>query len=169
MSAVDDYVNALPPDRRAAIAKVREVIRANLPAGFEEGIQFKMIGYYVPLARYPDTYNKLPLCVAALSSQKQYMAVYPMSVYVDGETKRWFDGEYAKSGKKLDMGKACLRFKRLDDLALDVLGKTIARFTVDEYIARHEASRAGLKKKAPAKKTAAKKAPAKKKTATRSR
>jgi hypothetical protein len=176
-TTVEEYLAALPPDRREAVEAVRRVILENLPAGFEEGMDFGMIGYHVPLARYPGTYNGHPLAVAALASQKGYMAVYLTSVYGDPALKSWFEAEYRRRGKKLDMGKSCVRFGSLDDLPLDLLGETIARVDLDTFLARHEAARAAPRErpaKAPAKKTAAKKsapkkAPAKKTVATKGR
>lgn len=163
-ASADAYLAALPPDRRQALAAVRAVIRANLPPGFEEGVQFGMIAYHVPLARYPDTYNKQPLCLAALAAQKQHLAVYLMGVYVDDATRQWFEDAYARSGKRLDMGKSCLRFTRADDVALDVLGQAIARWTVDAYIAQHERAR-GAATKPRARKAAAAEPAARKPTA----
>jgi uncharacterized protein YdhG (YjbR/CyaY superfamily) len=160
-TTVAKYLAELPPDRRAAIAKVRETILANLPEGYEEGMQFGMIGYCVPLSRFPNTYNGQPIGIAALASQKQYMALYLMSVYGDPKTEAWFRDAFAKAGKKLDMGKSCVRFKKLEDLPLDVIGQTIARVSVDQLIAQVEAVH-GSARKARAKTTAAKKAPAKK-------
>jgi hypothetical protein len=144
-ATVKAYLDSLPDDRRAALAKVRAVIRKNLPAGFAESMQFGMIGYGVPLSRYPDTYNGAPLCLAALASQKNFMTLYLMSVYGDPATERWFKDAYAKSGKKLDMGKSCVHFKRVEDLPIEVIGEAIARTSVDEFIARYEASRRGKK------------------------
>jgi hypothetical protein len=140
---VEEYLAALSAERRAAVEEVRRVINANLPAGFEEGMQFGMIGYYVPLSRLPETYNKQPLCLAALASQKGSMSVYLMSVYSSARRRRWFEQEYRKSGKKLDMGKSCVRFKSAGDLPLDLIGKAIAAVGIDEYIADYHASRAG--------------------------
>jgi uncharacterized protein DUF1801 len=137
----DEFVAALPTERRHAISTVREVIRANLPPGYEEGMQYGMIGYYVPLERFPDTYNGQPLQLAGLASQKGYMSLYLNTVYGDPETERWFRERYAASGKKLDMGKSCVRFRRLEDLPLDVVGETIARVPVDRYVERYEAVR----------------------------
>jgi uncharacterized protein YdhG (YjbR/CyaY superfamily) len=161
-STVEGYLAELPADRRAALEKVRAVIRKRLPPGYEESVGWGMISYGIPLSRYPDTYNGQPLCVAAIASQKSHMAVYLMSVYGDPELERWFADAYAKSGKKLDMGKSCVRFTRVEDLALDVIGQTIARVGVDDFIARYEAARAKPARKAPATKPAAKKSPAKK-------
>jgi uncharacterized protein YdhG (YjbR/CyaY superfamily) len=146
----DEMIAALPPDRREAIAKVRDVIRANLPAGYEEGMQFGMIGWYVPLERFPNTYNKQPLGLAALANQKNYMSLYLNNVYGDPETERWFRERFAASGKKLDMGKSCVRFRKLDDLPLDVIAETIARTPVDKYIEGYESVAGSSRKKVSA-------------------
>lgn len=138
---VDGYLAELPPDRRQAIAAVRQVILDNLPKGYEEVMDFGMIGYVIPLKRFPNTYNGHPLGLAALASQKNYMSVYLMNVYGDKTTERWFVEQYRASGKKLDMGKSCVRFKRLEDLPLDLIGKAVARTTVAQYIEFYEASR----------------------------
>lgn len=134
----DEMIAALPPDRRDAIAKVRDVVRANLPPGYEEGMLFGMIGWYVPLERFPNTYNKQPLGLAALANQKNHMSLYLNTVYGNPETERWFRERFAASGKKLDMGKSCVRFRKLDDLPLDVIAETIARTPVDKYIEGYE-------------------------------
>ena len=140
-ATVDEYLAEQSPDRRAALEAVRKVILENLPEGCEETMQFGMIGYVVPLEKYPVTYNKQPLGVVALASQKNYMSLYLMNVYGDPETERWFVEEYRASGKKLDMGKSCVRFKGLEDLPLDLVGRAIARTSVDEFIGMYEASR----------------------------
>ena len=137
----DDYIAALPPDRREAISAVRQVIRQNLPDGFREGMQYGMIGYYVPLERFPDTYNGQPLGMAGLASQKNHMSLYLNSVYGDRGTEEWFRDRYAASGKRLDMGKSCVRFRRLDDLPLDVIGETIARVDLDRFLGHYAAAR----------------------------
>lgn len=142
-TTVEAYLAGLEPDRRAAISAVREVMRANLPAGYEECMDFGMISYVVPLSRYPKTYNKHPLMLAALASQKSHMAVYLMSIHGDGGERAWFEEEFRKAGKKLDAGKSCVRFKKLDALPLDVIGKAMARVGVDEYLARYEALQGG--------------------------
>ena len=140
-ATVEAYLAELPEDRRAAIAAVREVILRHLPAGFEEVMQYGMISYVVPLERYPKTYNNQALTVTSLASQKNHMAIYLMGVYGDDGTDGadgWFRRRWAETGKRLDMGKSCLRFKRLDDLALDVVGEAIARTSVDDLIAAYE-------------------------------
>jgi hypothetical protein len=139
--SVEAYLAELPEDRRVVAEAVRAVILANLPAGFEEGMQYGMIGYYVPLERYPVTYNGQPLGVAALASQKRHLSLYLMGIYGDDGESTWFRERWAETGKKLDMGKSCVRFRRLDDLALDVVGEAIARTSVDHFIAGYERSR----------------------------
>lgn len=134
----DDYIASLPEDRREPISAVREVIRANLPAGFEEGMQFGMIAWYIPLERFPNTYNGQPLGLVALASQKNSMSLYLNSVYSSPRSEAWFRKRYAESGKKLEMGKSCVRFRRLEDLALDVIGDTIARTDLDSFVAGYE-------------------------------
>ena len=138
---VDEYLAELPEDRRAEIAIVRKVILANLPDGYQEMMQFGMIGYVVPLERYPVTYNGQPLMFAALASQKNYMSLYLMNICSDEAVEKWFVEGYKASGKKLDMGKACVRFKSLQDLPIDLVGEAIALTPVAGFIKRYEASR----------------------------
>lgn len=138
---VDAYLAALPEDRRAALTKVRDLVRARLPAGFEEGIQFGMISWYIPLARYPITYNKKPLMVAALASQTHHLALYLMHLYQDADQMRAFRTGFEAAGKKLDMGKSCIRFRTADALALDVIGASLAKVSVEGFIAAYERSR----------------------------
>ncbi len=138
---VEEYLAELPPDRREAIAAIRKVVLDNLPPGYEETMYFGMIGYVIPLERYPETYNKQPLGYVALASQKHYMSLYLMNVYGDSDTERWFKREYEASGKKLNMGKSCVRFKSLDDLPVDLIAKAVGRTTTESYIETYEASR----------------------------
>lgn len=138
---VERYLASLPADRRGELARVLDVVRANLPAGYEEGMQSGMIGWHVPLSRYPDTYNKQPLCLAGLASQKQHMSLYLMTVYGDPALERAFRDGFAAAGKRLDMGKSCVRFRSADALALDVIGETIRKVSVEAYIAIYERSR----------------------------
>jgi hypothetical protein len=142
-STVDEYLAELPADRRDAIQTVRKVILANLPAGYEETMLFGMISYVIPLATYGPTYNKQPLMYASLANQKNYMSVYLMNVYADAEAERWFNEAYRATGKRLDMGKSCVRFRSLDDLPVDVIGDAIARTPVAAFIELYEASRKG--------------------------
>ena len=142
----EQYIDSLPPERREAIRTVRDVVRRNLPDGFEEGMEFGMIAWYVPLQRFPNTYNGRPLGLAALASQKSHMALYLNSVYGDRDTEAWFKERYAETGKKLDMGKSCLRFRRIDDLPLEVIGETISRVNLDEFLAHYEEARGSSRK-----------------------
>src|SRR6478752_5341326 len=129
MQTVSDYLAKLPDDRRTAIAKVRDVINANLPAGYEERLQWGMISWCVPESVLPakDVYNKQPLCFAGLASQKNHMAVYLMCVYGDASLRTWFEKAYKQSGKKLDMGQSCVRFKALDALPLELIGEAVGK------------------------------------------
>ncbi len=142
----DEYIESLPPDRREAIRRVRDVVRANLPPGYEEGMQFGMIGWYVPLERFGDTYNGQPLGLAALASQKNHMSLYLNNVYGDRDTEQRFRERYRASGKKLDMGKSCVRFKSVDALALDVIAQAIAETDVDRFVERYTAARASSRR-----------------------
>lgn len=141
-AAVEKYLSGLPADRRAALQAVRTVILQNLDADYEEGIQYGMIGYYVPHRVYPAGYHcdpREPLPFVTLGAKKNHLAVYLMCCYGDEKHDAWFREAWAKTGKKLDMGKACLRFKKADDLALEVLGEAIRRVPAKAYIARMEA------------------------------
>ena len=140
----EEYIASLPEDRAEQIGELRELILRHLPAGYVELIDFGMISYVIPLETYPETYNGHPLMYAALASQKRHMSLYLMNVYGDEESQRWFVEGFAAAGKKLDMGKACVRFKKLDDLPLEVIAEAIARTPVPDYIAGYEDSRAQM-------------------------
>ena len=140
-TTVEEYLKSLPTDRRVAISAVRQTILTSLPHGYVERISYGMIGYVVPHSLYPAGYHcdpKLPLPYACLGSQKNHMALHLMTVYGDPATEKWLRKAWAGAGKKLDMGKACVRFKKLEDVPLDVIGQLIARVPVKEYIARVE-------------------------------
>lgn len=139
--SIEEYLAALPDDRRQAITAVRDLILQNLPEGYQERLAFGMIGYVIPLSRYPKTYNGQPLMYAALANQKNYMSVYLMGVYGSTEAADWFQTEYRLTGKRLDMGKSCIRFRRLDDLPLQLIGRAVARFTPEEFIRIYESNR----------------------------
>jgi len=148
-TTVEQYLSGLPEDRRKAIEAVRRVILENLDKDYEEGIQYGMIGYYVPHRVYPAGYHcdpKQPLPFAGLASQKNYMSLYLMCVYGDTDHSKWFQDAWARTGKKLDMGKSCIRFKKLDDLALDVIAEAIRRVPARTYIAHCEAALKAVKK-----------------------
>ena len=140
-STVDDFLAALPDARRQAISAVRETILANLPAGFDEVMQYGMISYVVPLQRFPDTYNGQPLAVAALTSQKNHMSLYLMGIYGDDGAQEWLRSAWVATGRKLDMGKSCVRFKRPDDVPLVIVGEAIARISVGDLIATYQRGR----------------------------
>ena len=173
-TTVEQYLASLPEDRRAAISAMRNAILKNLDKDYEEGMQYGMIGYYVPHKVFPAGYHcdpKQPLPFASLASQKNHMAIYLMGIYGQPREEKWFRDAWAKTGKKLDMGKSCVRFKKLEDVALDVIGEAIRRAPAKAYIQHYESViRPPDKKKAPAaakgkpvaKKAAAKKPAAKK-------
>jgi len=138
---VSEYLKQMPPERRKSLSAVRKVIRENLPSGYKEAIGWGAITYGIPLKDYPNTYNGQPLCVAALAAGKNQCSLYLMAAYGDGETRKWLEEQFRKSGKKLDMGKACIRFKQPDDLPLDAIGRVIATITPEKYIQRYEAAR----------------------------
>jgi hypothetical protein len=140
-ATVSQYLAGLPADRRKAIEQVRAVIRKHLPKGYEEIMQYGMIGYAVPLKIYPAGYHckaDEPLPFISLASQKNHMALYMFCLYLDKSDAARFQKEYRASGKKLEMGKSCIRFKKPDDLALDVIGKAIARVPVKKHIEIYE-------------------------------
>ena len=142
---VQDYLDELPDDRRESMQAVRQVVLDNLPDGYEEMMLYGMIGWAIPLEVYPETYNGHPLAYASLGNQKNYMSLYLMNVYGDEVTEEWFKERYAASGKKLNMGKSCVRFKRADDLPLDLIGEVISRTPAEDYIRYYEQSRANMK------------------------
>jgi hypothetical protein len=148
MSDLDSYLAKLPADRRAALTRVRAVINAKLPEGYQERFQHGMIAWCVPESALPasEVYNKQPLALAALGSQKSYLVLHLMQVYGDAKLRGWFEKAYKASGKKLDMGKGCLRFGSLDALPLDVIGELMSRVPVERYVAAYRKARAGTAK-----------------------
>ena len=138
---VEEYLKELAPDRREQIEAVRNVVLENLPEGYAETMNWGMISWEIPLDRYPKTYNNQPLMYAALASQKNYMSIYLMCVYVHGGTQTEFERRFKASGKKLNMGKSCVRFKTTDDLPMDLIADTVASTSVDDYIKSYEAAR----------------------------
>lgn len=136
-TTVKDYLASLPADRRAGIEAVRKVILKNIDKDYDESMLYGMIGYAVPHRVWPLGYHcdpKKPLMMAALSSQKDNMTVYLMSVYGDKAERAWFQNAWAKTGKKLNMGGSCIRFKKLEDAALDVIGEAIRRTPAKGYV-----------------------------------
>jgi hypothetical protein len=138
-ATVQEYIDELPADRRAVVSSLRELILRHLPAGYREAMNWGVINYEVPLERFPDTYNGQPLSYIALAAQKNHFAIYLMCVCEDAKRKAWLKEAFAKAGKKLDMGKACLRFRKLDDLPLDVIGQVVGQVTPEQYIAWYKA------------------------------
>ncbi len=164
-TTVAAYLASLPAERRAALAAVRKVILANLDEDYEEGMGYGMISFHVPHRVFPAGYHcdpKLPLPFAGLASQKGYMSLYLMSVYGMGPEEKWVRASFAKADKKLDMGKCCIRFKKLEDLPLDVIGEAIRRVPAKAYVENYVRMLASGSKrrakttKAPARKKAAK-------------
>jgi len=153
VSTVEEYLASLPEDRREASGAVRNVILKNLDQDYEEGMSYGVIGYYVPHRVYPPGYScdpKQPLPFAGLASQKNYMSLYLMSVYCGcgevgppGSHAQWLRGEWAKTGKKLDMGKACIRFRKLEDLPLELIGRAVKRVSAKTCIRHSETTLAG--------------------------
>lgn len=157
-TTVADYLKSLPEDRRVALEAVRKVMRANLDKGYEECMQYGMIGYVVPHKIFPAGYHcdpKQPVPFAGLASQKNHMSIYLTCMYVDGDggdRAKKFEAAWKATGKKLDMGKACIRFKKIDDLALDLIGAEIKNMPVKKYLAEYEAVVTKLAKARAAKK-----------------
>ncbi|MBC8108684.1 MAG: DUF1801 domain-containing protein [Anaerolineae bacterium] len=138
---VDEYIASLPEDRRTAINVVRKVILKNLDPAYSECMEYGGIWYAVPHSLFPAGYHcdpTKPLMYAGLSSQKNYMSIYLMCVYGDAEYAKWFQNAWKKTGKKLDMGKSCIRFNKVDDIALDVIGEAIKRVPAKKYIAHYQ-------------------------------
>ncbi len=145
-ASVKAYLESLPEDRRKALRKVRAAVNRGLPKGYKEGIQYGMIGWFVPHRLFPAGYHcdpKQPLPFASLASQKNHMALYLMCVYGDAKHRAWFERAWKKTGKRLDMGKSCVRFKKIEDVPLDVVTETVARVPVAAFVAHYEQSLAG--------------------------
>lgn len=157
---VDEYLESLPAARRTVVSAVRDLVRRRMPSGFSESMGYGMIVYNVPLERYAETYNGQPLCYAAIAAQKHHYSLYLTCAYQAEEEGDWLKNEFVRAGKKLDMGKSCVRFKSLDDLPLPAIGELIARTTPERFIAQYEASRAALRGAASPKRATARKAPA---------
>lgn len=151
-TTVAAYLAELPQDRRLALQAVREVFLKNVDENIEEGMQYGMIGYYVPHSIYPAGYHcdpKQPLCYAGLASQKNHMSLYMMGCYGESALLDWFVKAWEKTGKKLDMGKACIRFKKLEDLPLEVIAETLRRMPTKKFIAVYEAVKETMYKRSP--------------------
>lgn len=138
----EEYIAQLPEERKEVIEKLRKIIKENLPEGFEEGINYNMLGYYVPHAVYPDGYHcdpKLPLPFMNLASQKNSVNLYHSGIYANPEIHDWFVAEYPKYAKrKLDMGKSCIRFKKMDDIPYELIATLCQKISVEDWIATYE-------------------------------
>lgn len=137
-----EYIKQIPEERKEPIKKLRKVVLDNLPKGFEEGIGYGMIGYWVPHSIYPDGYHcdpKLPLPFMNIASQKNFIAVYHSGIYADNKLMDWFVKEYPKhTDAKLDMGKSCMRFKKMDKIPYELIGELATKLTVQQWIEMYE-------------------------------
>jgi len=147
-SSVEEYVNQLPEERKVVVKKLLSILRKDLPKGFEEALSYNMIGFVVPHSKYPDGYHcnpELPLPFINLASQKNFIALYHSGIYAKNELFNWFVTEYPKHCKyKLDMGKSCIRFKKMDDIPYELISELAKKMTVDEWITIYESA---IKKK----------------------
>lgn len=136
-----DYLAELPEDRKPAINKLREIILKNIPEGFEEQMSYGMLGYVVPHSLYPAGYHctpKLPLPFIAMASQKNFISIYHMGLYEEGDLLNWFLEEFAKTGYKLDMGKCCVRFKNMEKIPYKLIEELVTKVTVNQWIETYE-------------------------------
>lgn len=155
-ATVDEYLAELPEERRAIVSKVRDVVRRNLPKGYSETTHWGMITYEIPLERYPDTYNGQPLCYAGLAAQKNHYALYLMSPYSNPADAARLREAFRKAGKKMDMGKSCLRFQRAEDLPLEAIGRLIKGTPPEKLIRSYESIRKTAQRTKPKAKARAK-------------
>jgi len=140
----EQYIAELPDDRREAMSKLRDITLQNLPKGFEEQMSYGMLGYVVPHSIYPNGYHctpELPLPFFAIASQKNSINIYHMMVYADKNLHDWFSAEYPKYSKsKLDMGKSCIRFKKVNDIPFELIGELLSKITVEQWIEQYESA-----------------------------
>jgi hypothetical protein len=138
----EEYIKEVPEERNDAIEKLRQVILENLPKGFEEGMSYGMIGYYVPHSIYPKGYHcdtKLPLPFMSFASQKNSINFYHMGIYANKDLYDWFVSEYPKySKKKLDIGKSCVRFKKIEDIPFELIGQLVQKTSAESWIETYE-------------------------------
>ena len=137
----DEYIAKLPAEKRPVVTALRKLIRNQLPKGYDESVSWGVISYEIPLSAFPDTYNKQPLTYIALAAQKNHYALYLMCAYADSARGKWLADEFKKAGKKFDMGKSCLRFKKLDDLPLAAIEKIVGAVTPEQYVAVYKTAR----------------------------
>lgn len=156
-TTINEYIASLPKERQTAITKLRKIIKANLPKGFEEVMSYGMIGFVVPHSIYPSGYHcnpKLPLPFINIGSQKNYIVLHHMGVYASKELLDWFVAEYEKVPSKLDMGKGCIRFKKPEEIPFELIGELVKKVTVTQWIDMMESN---IAEAAKIKKVAAKK------------
>jgi uncharacterized protein YdhG (YjbR/CyaY superfamily) len=143
-TSIEAYLEEIPEDRKDAFTKLRETILENIPKGFVEQMSYGMIGYVVPHSIYPGGYHcepKLPLPFVNIASQKNFIALYHMGIYAKPELLKWFVSEYPKHSKqKLDMGKSCIRFKKMDQIPFDLIAELVQKMSIDEWITSYESS-----------------------------
>lgn len=141
-SNVEEYLNQLPEDRKIAMNKLREIMLSNIPKGFNEEMSYGMLGYVIPHTIYPDGYHcnkELPLPFITIASQKNFIALYHMGIYSSPDLLKWFTDEYPKhTNLKLDMGKSCIRFKKVDQIPFDLISELVQKMSVAEWIAIYE-------------------------------
>jgi hypothetical protein len=142
---VAQYIAGLPEDRRAMITKLRSLLNRRMPKGYRESMMWGAITWSIPLETFPETYNGQPLCYAALASQTSHCSLYLMGAYGSRAARKKLEDGFRRAGKRLEMGKSCVRFRSLDDLPLDVIGDSIASMTLEKYLTAYAASRAGTK------------------------
>lgn len=140
--AVQDYISSVAPDRKEAFEKLFETVSVNIPEGFQAEISYKMIGWVVPHSLYPAGYHcspELPLPFLSLAAQKNFFALYHMGIYADAELLNWFVAEYPRhSSKKLDMGKSCIRFKKMEDIPYNLIAELCQKISVEKWISLYE-------------------------------
>lgn len=141
-TTVKEYIDEVPEDRKPYFKKLRAIIKKNLPKGFKEQMSYGMIGYVVPHKLYPDGYHckpELPLPFANIASQKNFVAVYHSGIYADPKLMKWFTKEFPKhSDRKLDMGKSCIRFKKVEEIPLELIGELMTKMTVEDWVKLYE-------------------------------
>lgn len=142
-ATTDEYLNQLPEERRAVMSAVLDVLRQSMPAGYAETMSWGMVSFEIPLATYPNTYNKKPLVYCALAAQKNGYSLYLMGCYGSPIAREKFEAAYRESGKRMDLGKSCVRFKKLEDLPLAAVADSVASIPPEDYITMYEESRAG--------------------------
>ena len=141
-ATVAEYLKALPPERRAVVAATRKLVTKHLPKGYVERQAGGFISYEIPLADYPATYNKQPLCYISMAAQKDYYALYLVGCYMSESQRARLEAAYKASGRKIDMGKSCLRFTAFEELPQQALGELIAEMTPADFIETYEKARA---------------------------